>query len=103
MHAINLYPNIRKFALDVALCNGMINRLEPEAEFLTKCDQALFADGVYIEDVGKLEDWLGTLTPEQFETLSDGEAYDMDGLIAGSPSTDEGEKLITILDDVFGF
>lgn len=100
---INRYPKIKQFALDVALCNDMINRLEPEGAFLERCEQALFADGVLTEDLERLEAWLDTLTEEQFETLADGDADDIDRLMYDSPVTLDGDPVICVLDDVFGF
>lgn len=100
---IDAYPKLRAFALDVAYSNGMINRLELECKFLEQCEQAITADGVYTVDLEAVEEWLGTLTPEQLETLSDGDADDIDRLMYESPMTAEGVPVIRVLDDVFGF
>ena len=95
---VNKFPNIKKVCLDIAGCNGYcIPRLLSEEFFLKRLDEVFGAEGVYTEDLQKLEDWIGTLTEDQLMTLA-GEAEDTElaALVALSP-----DQTAKIFEDVF--
>lgn len=96
------YPNIAEVTLSVATSNGILNRLTTnEAVLAAAATTALEADGVYTGDVAKLEEWLGTLTKEQRETLADGEEEEMAALVAESPMGESGCCVGQLIDDVY--
>jgi hypothetical protein len=95
------YPNIAEVTLSVATSNGILNRLTTNEAILAAATTALEADGVYTGDVAKLEEWLGTLTKEQKETLADGEEEEMYDLIDNSPTGEAGYPVGELVEDIY--
>lgn len=77
MAKIDSFPNIRHIAIEIAYDNGMVHRDSTEQDFINSTDVALGADGVYEADLRVLDEWIGTLTDEQKETLAVGEETEM--------------------------
>lgn len=103
MSAIDQFPTVRKAAILIALDNGLINRFCSEENWISKVEEAIFADGVPQQDVQALEDFLKTLSEEDFETICCGEHDEMVAVEANAPmSVVEPEMKVTrLLNDIF--
>lgn len=84
MTPFDCFPNLKRAALEIAYDNGMINRSEPETDFLAKAAKPI--EELAIINLIKLEVWLAELTDEQMSTLCAGEETDMKELVATAPS-----------------
>lgn len=93
--------NINAMILDLACDNGMLHRGTTQVVVLRNGWRALEADDVLTEDVRALEQWLGTLTAEEKETLVSGEEEEMVALMALSPVNGEGRNVAMLVDDVY--
>jgi hypothetical protein len=93
--------NINAMILDMACDNGMLHRGTTQVAVLRNGWRALEADGVLTEDVYALEQWLGTLTAEEKETLVGGEEEEMAALMALSPVNGDGRNVALLVDDVY--
>jgi len=88
---IDQFPLIKAVYLDIVYDNGGVfngmghgpDRTEEMA--LDDSESVMGDNGVYHEDLQKLEDWLGTLTEEQRGTLATGEHDDVQALVEQSP------------------
>ena len=96
------YPTLRKAALIIAYDNGIINRQEPEAEFLENAMGALCADGVPTSEIAELEAFLATLTEEELSTVCVGFDDEVDAIEARCPnsSVEPSAKLTRLLNDI---
>ncbi len=96
------YSNIESAILSMAACNGVLNRGTTSEAVLTRGMEALQADGVYTEDVDKLETWIGALTEEQKLILVDGEVGEQEDLVRTSPLGVSGEFYVgRLMNDVW--
>lgn len=82
------YKNLDDFVLTMAACHGIFSRYTSADRILQLAASAYAADGVYTEDVKKLDEWLGTLTEDQKLILADGEEEEMSSLVADSPTSE---------------
>ena len=65
-------PKLTEALLTLSACNGGINRDRPEEQVAREID--LFLKQYTEEyDLPAIEEWLGTLTPAEIETMVDGE------------------------------
>jgi hypothetical protein len=77
--------NIRKACLLISRSNGGINRYRSEETVLREFRN--FCEARPYEDMLKaIDSWLGTLTPEQFETVCDGEMSEADAILESAPA-----------------
>jgi len=76
----NSFPKIIKIALNIAYSNGMINRSEPEVEYLTRIAD-IIAKRPLIKVI-QLEVDLQNTTDEQLMTIADGEHEEAQALLA---------------------
>lgn len=76
------FPGIKKAALLIAYDNGMINRFNSEEQFLESRDVIIGADGVYYEDLQKIDEFLQGLEQGQIEDLCFGEEEDQNIVVA---------------------
>jgi hypothetical protein len=99
------YPSVKRVFLDIAYCNNMINREESEEELLSDASDFLnFRTRICAADLKILDEWLETLTEEEFEHLADGDEKEMIEVVSRSPSyrmTSHGDKLTDIFDEWF--
>jgi hypothetical protein len=93
--------NINAMILDMACDNGMLHRGTTQVAVLRNGWRALEADGVLTEDVYALEQWLGTLTAEEKETLVGGEEEEMAALMALAPVNGAGHNVALLVDDIY--
>lgn len=94
MSILDSCPLIRKAALLIGYDNGMINR--EESEFLEKFEGVLGAERV--TDVLKLENFLTSLSDEDFETLCVGEHLDQVAMESNCPFSEaEPDQRVTSL------
>jgi len=77
----------------------MINRFNSEETYLANCQSIIGADGVYAEDLLKLEEWLASLTDDERRTVVTGEYEDMMEVCAFCPTNAEGHLLTGLFDD----
>lgn len=89
------FEGIRKAALAIAYDNGMINRLEPEGEFILKLE-ALLKLPEFAGDAVIINAWLESLSPENLETLCNGEHEESMKISVGGPASTE-----TLLNSIF--
>jgi hypothetical protein len=87
------YPHITEAAIAMCACNGALNRLTPQEQLLVRLDYVLGAEGVYAEDLTRIDAWLATLTSDQLSVLVDGEETEMQALVAAAPEHTEGLML----------
>ena len=72
--------NIRRACLLISRSNGGINRDRSEARVLREMQR--FLDMIpYRDELLPIDSWLGTLTPDQFETVCDGEQSEADSIL----------------------
>ena len=76
--------NIRRACLLISRSNGGINRNRSQERVLREMQH--FLDLLaYRDELPAIDAWLGTLTPEQFETVCDGEMSEADGILVTAP------------------
>ena len=95
------YPFIKEAALEIAFDSGMINRSLSEEDFLKGVESCIFADGIFEVDVRALDNWLGTLSKEDRETVACGEHSEMMEIAKRSPKNEVGFPVVGLLDDIF--
>jgi len=84
------YPGIAKAALEMAYCNGGVNRYRPEREVIAALDQRVLGGGIDLAfDLRAIDRWLGALHYDDLQTAVDGEQSEMEQLIAGAPAGTE--------------
>lgn len=76
--------NIRRACLLISRSNGGINRDRSEARVLREMQHFLDLCA-YRDELPAIDTWLGTLTPEQFETVCDGEMSEADAILVTAP------------------
>lgn len=76
--------NIRKACLLISRSNGGINRNRSESQVLREMQRFLDLSA-YRDELPPIDAWLGTLTPEQFETVCDGEMSEADAILKDAP------------------
>ncbi len=59
---------------------------DPEADVLRLLDECLGAEGVYYDDLKALDDWLASLSPDDLETVIDGEDSDVGAIFSNAPA-----------------
>jgi len=87
--------NIRRACLLISRSNGGINRGRSQERVLREMQRFLDMRP-YRDDLPAIDSWLATLTPEQFETVCDGEMSEMDAILVNSPPWTN-----TLLNDYF--
>ena len=103
MSNLNDFPFIKQAALEMAHDSGMIDREHTEENFFNGVEACIYADGVYEPDLVILNDWLSSLSPEDFTTVVCGEQSEMKEIAKGSPKTDYGVPLVDLFDDIFNY
>lgn len=91
------FPGIKRIALLIARDNGMINRVETEEDFISRCDEIIGAEGVDYHGLVILDVWCMTLNDDEALTLAAGEEQDMQALIEKSPNP----EICGIFEDIF--
>jgi len=87
--------HIRRAFLLISRSNGGINRGRNETRVLREAQK--FIDVCpYRDDLPAIDSWLGLLTPEQFETVCDGEMSEADAILVTAPPHTN-----TLLNDYF--
>lgn len=87
--------NIRRACLLISRSNGGINRNRSQERVLREMQH--FLDLLaYRDQLPAIDTWLGTLKPEDFETVCDGEMSEVDALMVSSPPWTN-----TLLNDYF--
>lgn len=87
--------NIKKACLLISRSNGGVNRDRPEARVLREM-QKFLDTRPYEAEFKAIDQWLGTLTEDQIETVCDGEQSEMDAIMKDAPAFTE-----TLLHDYF--
>jgi len=103
MDNLNDFPFIKQAALDMAHDSGIIHRELTEENFFRGVEACVFADGVYEPDLKVLNDWLSSLSPEDFTAIVCGEHSEMLAVAKKSPKNDEGFLLVDLFDDIFNY
>jgi hypothetical protein len=89
---------LKDLCVTMAACNGGINRVRPESDFLRAAEPIVFALAHAPEDMAAIEQWLATLTEDERLTIADGEYTESQALLAKAPC---GPFLDAILNHVF--
>jgi hypothetical protein len=84
------YPNIARLLAEDRALHGESSATDPAC-----------AEGVDSNDVESLDVWLGTLTPQQRETLLLGEDESFSALLTESPQNARGEHVGMLLNDLW--
>lgn len=90
------YPNITRLVHDMSHYNGgtaarNAQRIDPDTDRERLLDECLGADGVYHENLKALDDWLGALPKDHFDTIADGEESEVAALLADAPNMGDPE------------
>ncbi len=101
MFSIDDFPFIKEVALEIAFDSGFFDRSLSQEDFLKGVEACIFADGVYEKDVKALNNWLGTLSKEDRDTVACGEHSEMVEIAKGSPKGDGEIPVVGLLDDIF--
>lgn len=80
---IDQFDWIRRCALMMAHDSGCINREQTEREWLREADP--FLSYLTPSELRRLDSWLGSLSPEQRETLMTGEYEEILAIESGGP------------------
>lgn len=96
---IETYPGLKRAALEIAYDNGMINRFEPKAEYLSSLDQVL-AD-YFPADLETWSKWLNDRSDEAIQIITCGETTEMEALMAIAPTSTHGPSLNDLLNAMF--
>lgn len=93
------FPHILQATMEMAAANNVTEGEKPD--IIRRLDTLLGADGVTLEELKAVDDWIGTLTRDQVQTLVDGEETECAALVAGAPDPEETEGLLRdIFNDV---
>jgi hypothetical protein len=92
------HPNIAKAAMFLSYANNGVSRERSEDVAREGHRFVLDADGVYEEDLQKMDQFLSTLTQEELSILCDGEETEAKAISARAP---DPEKLEGLLNDLF--
>ena len=87
--------HIRRACLLISRSNGGINRGRPETRVLREM-QKFLDTRPYEAEFKAIDEWLGTLTEDQLETVCDGEHSEMKAIMKDAPPFTE-----TLLHDYF--
>ncbi len=80
--------NIRKACLLISRSNGGINRDRSELKVLRELQQ--FIDSrPYHDELKPIDHWLGTLAPDDFETVCDGDQDEAEVITQAAPAFTE--------------
>lgn len=93
---VHIFPHLKSACLDVARCNGMINRQETEHDFLTKITPVI--EEVPLKILIFANAWISTLDDDQRLVLADGEETETLALLEGF---EHGTVLHKLLNEVF--
>ncbi len=85
------YPAITNVLVSAVRDNGGINRFRPESEVLDLLDECIGADGVYHENLERLDAWLAALSEEDLETVIGGEEEEMNAVLDSAPNLGDPE------------
>lgn len=93
------YPNITKLTLDMVGYNGGLHvfrapEIGAENEVKNLLDECLGAEGVYHVELKALDDWLGTLSEEEFMIVADGDEDEVATILARAPSWGDPEDSV---------
>jgi hypothetical protein len=80
--------NIRKACLLISYSNGGVNRDRSEARVLREM-QHFIDSRPYNSELKAIDAWLGTLTPDQLETVCDGEQTEAEAITKVAPAFTE--------------
>jgi hypothetical protein len=87
--------NIRKACLLISYDNGGVNRYRSETQVLREMQK--FVDSrPYNDEIKAIDAFLGTLTPDQMETICAGEESEANAILVGAPAFTE-----TLLEEYF--
>lgn len=90
------FPHIAKLIGDCVHHNGgtagrvFSGIADPEVDVMRLLDECLGAEGIYFADLKALDDWLATLSDEDFDTVTDGEESEVGALLADAPRIGDG-------------
>lgn len=90
---------IKELIVNIAACNGLINRHEPESKITEQLDK--ITGKMPALDVVALEVWLGSLSYRKLNILVDGEEEEMAALVATSPTLESGKKVGQIIEEIW--
>lgn len=90
-----LYPGIVRAALNMARCNGGINRYRSEKDCLRSLE-LLLAEASVALDLRAISEWLAALSEEDLLTVVDGDETEAAELVKSAP---EGTQMF--LDEIF--
>ena len=87
--------NVYRACMLISRSNGGVNRTRSEKQVLHETRR--FLDLLpYRDELPAIDAWLGKLTPEQFETVCDGEQSEADAILHDAPPFTD-----TLLNDYF--
>jgi hypothetical protein len=90
---LDTLPTVRAAVLKIAYDNGCINREKSETELLHDCELSLLFGICDRPMLERVESFLSSLTPEEFETVCIGEETECKKIIE-SKKAQETEKLL---------
>lgn len=90
-----MMDNIRRACLLISRSNGGINRNRTQEQVLREMQKFLDLSP-YRDELPGIDAWLGTLSPEDFETVCDGEMSEQDAILMTAPPFTN-----TLLNDYF--
>lgn len=92
------WTGIVQATLEMSHDNGGIHRYRAEEEVIDALGEVLGAEGVYDDDLDKIDAWLNTLTKDELLIVVAGEEREMEALVSKSP---DPEKTQGLLNDIF--
>lgn len=84
--AIIAYPHIKEACFQIALDNDGINRERSKEQWAAEFSRWIAADAYPPEVLRAVDDWLGTLSAHDLETVCCGEAGEVHELLKSAPS-----------------
>ncbi|MET0375916.1 MAG: hypothetical protein ABW128_16880 [Rhizorhabdus sp.] len=85
------FPYIAKLIGDCVHNNGgtagrnFAGIADPAGDIMKSLDECLGAEGIYFAELKALDDWMATLTDEQFDTITNGEDTEMSEVFSAAP------------------
>lgn len=98
MAVADKYPFLKMTILTMASSIGALNRGYSEEQYLAAVDPILGAEGVYHEDLQKMNDFLGTLSEDEVLEVADGDVDRCKEILSRFP---DAGKLNGLLNDIF--
>jgi hypothetical protein len=95
------YPFIKAGVATIAHDIGAMTRLENEPALWDRVHEALIESGLAHEELARLNDWLASLSTDDFQAVMIGEHREMVSICEGSPIKKDGTLLTELFADIW--